>query len=46
VVGSVVDKKKIDIEKPIRQAGSHEVVVRLSGDMKPQITVVIEEEQD
>ena len=46
VVGSVVDKKKIDIEKPIRQAGSHEVIVRLSGDIKPQITVVIEEEQD
>lgn len=46
VTGCVVDKKKIDIEKPIRQAGSHEVVVRLAGDIKPQITVVIEEEQD
>jgi len=44
-IGSVVDKKKIDIEKPIRQAGSHEVVVRLAGDIKPQITVVIEEEE-
>ncbi|MFO7995926.1 MAG: 50S ribosomal protein L9 [Dehalococcoidia bacterium] len=46
VIGSVIDKKKIDIEKPLRQAGSHEVVVRLAGDIKPQITVVIEEEQD
>ena len=46
VTGSVIDKKKIDIEKPLRQAGSHEVTVRLAGDIKPQITVVIEEEQD
>lgn len=46
VVGSVVDKKKIDIERPLRQAGSHEVFVRLAGDIKPQITVVIDEEQD
>ncbi len=46
IVGSTVDKKNIDIEKPIRQAGSHEVTVRLAGDIKPQITVVIEEEQD
>jgi large subunit ribosomal protein L9 len=43
--GLVIDKKRIDIEKPIRQAGSHQVVVRLAGDIKPQITVVIEEEQ-
>lgn len=41
----VIDKKRIDIEKPIRQAGSHQVVVRLAGDIKPHITVVIEEEQ-
>ncbi len=45
-IGSDVDKKKIDIERPIRQAGSHEVVVRLAGDIKPRITVVIEEEQE
>jgi large subunit ribosomal protein L9 len=44
--GSVVDKKKIDIEKPLRQAGSYEVTVKLASDLKPQITVVIEEEKD
>jgi large subunit ribosomal protein L9 len=43
--GLVIDKKRIDIEKPIRQAGSHQVVVRLAGDIKPQIPVAIEEEQ-
>jgi len=45
-IGSVIDKKKIDIEKPFRQTGSYEVAVKLAGDIKPQITVVIEEEEE
>ena len=45
-IGSTIDKKKIDIEKSLRQAGSYEVPVKLTGDLKPQITVVIEEEKD
>jgi large subunit ribosomal protein L9 len=44
-IGSVVDKKKIDLEKPFRQAGSHEIAVKLASDIKPKITVVIEEEE-
>ncbi len=44
--GSVIDKKKIDIEKPFRQTGSYEVAVKLASDIKPQITVVIEEEKE
>ncbi|MDH4367914.1 MAG: hypothetical protein OEV57_07305, partial [Dehalococcoidia bacterium] len=44
-IGSVVDKKKIDIEKPFHQTGSYEVVVKLAGDIKPKITVVIEEQE-
>jgi len=44
-IGSVIDKKKIDIEKPFRQTGSYEVAVKLASDIKPQITVVIEEEE-
>ncbi|MCD6391106.1 MAG: 50S ribosomal protein L9 [Dehalococcoidia bacterium] len=44
-IGSVIDKKKIDIEKPLHQAGSYELGVRLAGDIKPQITVVIEGEE-
>jgi len=42
-IGSVIDKKKIDIEKPFRQTGSYEVAVKLASDIKPKITVVIEE---
>ena len=42
----VIDKKKIDIDKPLRQIGSYEIAVKLAGDIKPQVTVVIEEEKD
>ena len=45
VIGSVVDKKKIDIEKPFRQTGSYEIAVKLASDIRPSITVVIEEEE-
>ena len=44
-IGSVVDKKKIDIEESLRQTGSYEVAVKLASDIKPQIAVVIEEEK-
>ena len=45
-IGVVVDKKKIDLEKPLCLTGSHEVVVKLASDIRPQITVVIEEEKE
>jgi large subunit ribosomal protein L9 len=45
-IGSVIDKKKIDIEKSLRKTGSHQVAVRLASDLNPQITVVIEEEKE
>ncbi len=44
-IGSDIDRKKIDIEKPFRQAGSYEVAVKLASDIRPNITVVIEEEE-
>jgi large subunit ribosomal protein L9 len=45
-IGSVIDKKKIDIEKPFRQTGSYEVAVKLASDIKPKFTLVIEEEKE
>ena len=45
-IGFVVDKKKIDIEKPFRQAGSYEIAIKLAADIKPKITVVIDEEEE
>lgn len=46
VIGSVIDKKDIDIDKPLRQAGNYEVTVSLAKDIKPRITVVVEQEKD
>ena len=46
VIGSVIDKKKIDIEESLRKTGSYEVAVNLASDIKPKITVVIEEEKE
>jgi large subunit ribosomal protein L9 len=44
-IGSVIDKKKLDIAKSFRQTGSYEVAIKLASDIKPKITVVIEEEE-
>jgi large subunit ribosomal protein L9 len=45
-IGSVIDKKKIDIGESLRKTGSYEVAVKLASDINPQITVVIEEETE
>ena len=45
-IGSVIDKKKIDIGESLRKTGSYEVAVKLASDLNPQITVVIEEEKE
>jgi large subunit ribosomal protein L9 len=43
--GLVVDKRKIELEEPIRQLGSYELTIRLGKDITPKIMVsVIEEE--
>ena len=43
---SIVDKRKIELDNPIRQLGSYEVSIRLSKDIVPKITVtVVEAEQ-
>jgi len=45
-IGSVIDKKIIDIGESLRKTGSYEVVVKLASDLNPQITVVIEDEKE
>ncbi len=43
--GLVVDKRKIELDKPIHQLGSYELTIKLGKDITPRITVnVIEEE--
>ena len=41
-IGSSIDKRKIDMDKSLHQAGSHEITIKLAKDLKPRIKVVIE----
>jgi len=43
--GLVVDKRKVEIDEPIRQLGSYEVTIRLAKDIVPKITVTVAEEE-
>lgn len=45
VVGFPIDKRKVDIDKPLRQTGSYEVAIKLAAGLEPRIAVVIEPEQ-
>ncbi len=42
-IGLVVDKRKIDLEEPIRQVGSYEINIRLAKDIVPKIKVTVGE---
>jgi large subunit ribosomal protein L9 len=42
-LGTEIDRRNVGIE-PLRRLGEHQVVVRLSGDFQPELTVVIEPE--
>ena len=42
-LGTEIDRRKVGTE-PLRQLGEHKVVVRLSGDFQPHVTVFIESE--
>jgi len=43
--GLVIDKRKIELDEPIRQLGSYEVTVRLAKDIIPKIRVTVTEEE-
>ena len=45
ITGSVIDKRKIELAKPIRQLGNYEVAIRLTKDIVPKITVTVIEEE-
>lgn len=42
-LGTEIDRRKVGTE-PLRQLGEHKVVVRLSGDFQPELTVMIQPE--
>ncbi|TFH35204.1 MAG: 50S ribosomal protein L9 [Dehalococcoidia bacterium] len=46
VIDTPVDKKHVALERPLREAGSHEVHVKLSGKAEATVTVIIEPETE
>ncbi len=46
LVDTPVDKKHVALDRPLREAGSHDVKIKLSGKAEAMVTVVIEPESD
>jgi large subunit ribosomal protein L9 len=44
-VGREVDKRKIDLEEPLKELGTHAVTIRLAPGAEAKVTVVIEREE-
>ncbi len=41
VTGITIDKKKIELEEPIRHLGSYDITIKLAKDMLPRIKVTV-----
>lgn len=44
-IGVTVDKRKIELEEPIREVGSYEITIRLTKDIMPKIKLKVAEEK-
>ena len=40
----VVDRRHVELEEPIRTLGTHQVAVRVASDLRPLVTVIVQEE--
>ncbi len=45
-LGREFDRRKIMLDSPLRQLGTHQVPIRLAADVVPELTVVIEREEE
>ena len=45
-IGEEVDRRRIQLDEPLRTLGEHTVTVNIIGRLRPQITVVVEAEHD
>ena len=43
--GLTIDKRKIDLDEPIRQLGGYEIAIKLAKDITPKIKVVVTKEE-
>ncbi|MBN1641512.1 MAG: 50S ribosomal protein L9 [Anaerolineae bacterium] len=46
VLGHEFDRRKIHLDESLRQLGTHQVTIRLTADLTPEITVVIERDEE
>jgi large subunit ribosomal protein L9 len=44
-VGQEVDRRKIELEEPLKELGTHAVTIRLAAEAEAKVTVVIEREE-
>jgi ribosomal protein L9 len=40
-----LDRRKVLLDQPIKQLGSHQVAVKLSSDITTEVTVIVEREE-
>jgi large subunit ribosomal protein L9 len=40
--GTAIDKRKIELEAPIRQTGNYDVIVRFAKDITPKVKITVE----
>ncbi len=45
-VGQEVDRRKIELEEPLKELGTHAVTIRLAAGAEAKVTVVIEREEE
>lgn len=45
-VGQEVDRRKIELDEPLKELGTHAVTIRLAAEAEAKITVVIEREEE
>ena len=45
VTGLEIDKRKLELEEPIRHLGSYEITIKLGQDIAPKISVTVTEEE-
>lgn len=45
-IGEEIDRRRVQLEEPLRTIGEHTVTVHVVGRLKPQVTVIIEAEHE
>jgi large subunit ribosomal protein L9 len=45
-IGQEVDRRKIELEEPLKDLGTHAVTIRLAAEAEAKVTVVIEREEE